>query len=70
VECQIELLNLICIDLTNLKHIIRKGGKNYFITFLNYYSGYTKVYLNKDKDEVDIFLTYKTKVENQLNKKN
>jgi len=28
-----------------------KGGKNYFVTFIDYYSRYTKVYLIKHKDE-------------------
>jgi len=47
-----------------------KGGKNYFLTFIDDFSIYTKVYLIKNKYEVfDMFLTYKAKVENQLNKK-
>ena len=45
-------------------------GKNYFVTFIDDYSRYTKVYLIKRKDEAfDVFLTYKAEVENQLNKK-
>ena len=47
-----------------------KGGKNYFLTFIDDFSIYTKVYLIKNKYEVfDMFLSYKAKVENQLNKK-
>jgi len=47
-----------------------RGGKNYFVTFIDDYSRYTKVYLIKCKDEAfDVFLTYKAEVENQLNKK-
>ena len=47
-----------------------RGGKNYFVTFIDDYSRYTKVYLIKRKDEAfDVFLTYKAEVENQLNKK-
>jgi len=47
-----------------------RGDKNYFVTFIDYFSRYTKVYLIKHKDEAfDMFLTYKTEVENQLNKK-
>jgi len=47
-----------------------RGGKNYFVTFINDFSRYTKVYLIKHKDEAfDMFLPYKAKVDNQLNKK-
>jgi len=47
-----------------------RGGKNYFMTFIDDYSRYTKVYLIKHKDEAfDMFLSYKTEVENQLDKK-
>jgi len=47
-----------------------RGGKNYFVTFIDDYSIYTKVYLIKYKEEVfDVFLKYKAGVENQLNKK-
>jgi len=47
-----------------------KGGKNYFVTFIDGYSIYTIVYLIKLKDEAfNVFLTYKAKIENQLNKK-
>ena len=46
------------------------GGKNYFVTFINDYSRYIKVYWIKHKYEAfDVFLKYKVKVENQLNKK-
>jgi len=42
-----------------------RGGKNYFVTFIDDYSRYTKVYLIKHKDkDFDLFLTYKAKVEN------
>ena len=47
-----------------------RGGKNYFVTFIYDYLRYTKVYLIKHKDEAsDMFLSYKTEVENQLDKK-
>jgi len=40
-----------------------KGGKNYFVTFIDDFSIYTKVYLIKYKNEAfDMFLTYKVKV--------
>ena len=47
-----------------------RGGKNYFVTFIDDFYKYTKVYLIKHKDEaLDMFLTYIVEVENQLNKK-
>jgi len=47
-----------------------RGGKNYFVTFIDDFSRYIRVYLIKQKDEAfDMFLTYKAEVENQLNKK-
>jgi len=70
VEPQTELSGLIHTDLTYLRKIMSKGGKHYFVMFINDYSRYAKVYLIKHKDETfDVFLTYKEEVENQLNKK-
>jgi len=70
VERQTNLLGLIHTDLADLKQTMSRGGKNYFVTFIDDYSRYTKVYLIKRKDEAfDVFLTYKAEVENQLNKK-
>jgi len=70
VERQTELLGLIHSDLADLKQTMSRGGKNYFVTFIDDFSRYTKVYLIKHKDEAfDMFLTYKAVVENQLNKK-
>jgi len=63
------LLGLIHIDLVDLKQTITRGGKKNFVTFIDDYSRYTKVYLIKHKDEAfDMFLSYKTEVENQLDK--
>ena len=46
------------------------GGKNYYITFVDDFSRYTKVYLLSSKDEdKEKFLIYKAKVENQLDLK-
>jgi len=70
VERQTEILGLIHTDLANLKQTMSRGGKNYFVTFIDDFSRYTKVYLIKHKDEAfDMFLTYKAEVENQINKK-
>jgi transposase InsO family protein len=46
-----------------------KGQKVYFITFIDYYSRYGYVYLLKHKSEgFDALKTFKTEMENQLNK--
>ena len=40
------------------------------MTFIDDYSRFSRVYLNRNKDEAfDMFLSYKTKVENQLDRK-
>ncbi|KAK7287237.1 hypothetical protein RIF29_00393 [Crotalaria pallida] len=65
-----ELLNLIHTDLGDLKQTITRGGKKYYVTFIDDFSRYVKVYLLKNKDEAfDMFLLYKAEVENQLEKK-
>jgi hypothetical protein len=47
-----------------------REGKIYFVTFIDDFSRYTKLYLLRSKVEAyNMFLLYKTKVENQLNKK-
>nr|KYP45023.1 Copia protein [Cajanus cajan] len=46
-----------------------RSGKNYFMTFIDDFYRYTKVYLIRHKDEAfDMFSSYKAEVENQLNK--
>ena len=66
-----ELLSLIHSDLGDLKQTMTKGGKRYYITFIDDFSRYTKIYLLRNKDEAgEKFLIYKSEVENQLNKKN
>ena len=70
VERQAELLGLIHIDLADLKQTMSRGGKNYFVTFIDDFSRYTKVYLIKHKDATfDTLLTYKAEVEDELNKR-
>ncbi|RVW36179.1 hypothetical protein CK203_100388 [Vitis vinifera] len=52
------------------KNTMSKGGKRFYITFIDDYSRYTRVYLLRNKDEArDIFIQYKNKVENRLSKK-
>ena len=47
-----------------------RGGKKYFITFIDDCTRYCYVYLLNSKDEaINMFTTYKAEVENQLNKK-
>ena len=47
-----------------------KVGKRFYITFINDYSRYTRVYLLRNKDEaMDAFIKYKNEVENHLSKK-
>ena len=47
-----------------------RGGKRFYITFIDDYSRYTRVYILRNKDEtIDAFIKYKNEVENQLSKK-
>ena len=47
-----------------------RGGNKFYVTFIDDYSRFTRVYLLKNKDEAfDMFLSYKAEVENQLDKK-
>ena len=65
-----ELLSMIHSDLCDFKTLSSRGGKNYFITFIDDYSKYCYVYLLHSKDEaLNMFKIYKAEVENQLEKK-
>ena len=47
-----------------------RGGKRFYITFIDDYSRYTSVYLLRNQDEArDVFIKYKNEVENQLSRK-
>ena len=47
-----------------------RGGKRFYITFIDDYSRYTRVYLLRNKDEArDAFIKYKNEVKNKLSKK-
>ena len=47
-----------------------RGGKKFYVTFIDDYSRFTIVYFLRNKDEAfDMFLSYKAEVENQLNRK-
>ena len=65
-----KLLNLIHTDLGDLKQTMTRGGKRYYVTFINDCSGYTKLYLFRNNDDTyNAFLSYKFELKNQLNKK-
>jgi hypothetical protein len=60
-------LDLIHSDLCEMNEILTKGGKRYFITFIDDSTIFCYVYLLKSKDEaLHCFKTYKTEFENQL----
>ena len=66
----IELLELVHTDLADFRNSESRGGKRYYITFVDDYSRYTKLYLLRSKDEAEkMFLIYKAEVENQLDRK-
>ena len=63
-------LDLIHSDLCEMNGILTKGGKQYFITFIDDSTRFCYVYLLKSKDEaLHYFKTYKAEVENQLERK-
>ena len=64
-----EPLGLIHSDLCDLKFAPTRGRKKYFITFIDDCTRYCYVYLLNRKDEaMNMFITYKVEVKNQLNK--
>jgi transposase InsO family protein len=63
-------LDLIHSDLCQMNRILTKGGKQYFITFIDDSTRFCYVFLLNSKDEaLHYFKTYKAKVENQLERK-
>ena len=70
IERHNEPFDLIHSDICDLKFVQIRDGNKYFITFVDDNTKYCYVYLLKSKDEmIEKFVLYKTKVENQLNKK-
>ena len=64
------MLELVHFDARELNGILTRGDKRYFITFIDDFSRFTYVYLMRNKDEsFDMYKHYKTKVENQKNRK-
>jgi hypothetical protein len=65
-----KLLGLIHSDLGDLKSTMTRGGKKFYITFIDDLSRYSYVYLLRSKDEAEEkFKIYKAEVENKLNVK-
>ena len=63
-------LELIHSDLCEMNGELTKGGKRYFVTFIDDCTRFCYVYLLKSKDEaLHYFKIYKAEVENQLEKK-
>ena len=63
IERSSELLELVHSDLCDLKMTPTRGGRKYFITFIDDYSRFCYVYLLHSKDEtIDVFKTYKNEV--------
>ena len=70
IERSSEPLDLVHTDVCDLKYVQSRGGKSYFITFIDDCTRYCYVYLMRSKDEaIDMFVHYKNEVENQLGKK-
>ncbi|KAA0058501.1 ty1-copia retrotransposon protein [Cucumis melo var. makuwa] len=65
-----ELLELIHSDLADFRTTTSRGSKNYYVSFVDDYSRFTKIYLIKTKNEaVSMFLKFKAESENQLGKR-
>lgn len=61
---------LIHIDIYDLKFMQTRGGKKYFITFIDNCTKYYYVYLLKSKGKVlETFKNYKNEVEDQFSKR-
>ena len=66
---QIGLLELVHSDLADFKNTAGKGGKTYYITFVDDYSRYTKVYLLSLINEAEEMFLYKVEVKINWTKK-
>jgi hypothetical protein len=66
VERNSQLLKLVHSDICEINGMLTRGGKRYFITFIDDYSHFTYVYLLRTKDEAfGKFKEFKKMVENQ-----
>lgn len=58
-----ELLLLVHSDLGDLKMTMTRGGKRFYVIFVDDYSRFTKLYLLRTKDEaLEMFVKYKMEV--------
>lgn len=65
-----NVLDLIHTDICEMTDTLSRGGKRYFMTFIDDVSKYTYVFLLRIKNEVfEKFKTYKGEVENLLDLK-
>ena len=65
-----KLLELIHSDLGDLKQTMTRRGKKFYVTFIDDYFRFTRVYLLINKDEIfNMFFNYKAQVENQHDRK-
>ena len=63
-------LELIHSNICELNGILTRGGNRYLITFIDDHYIYNYVYLMKTKDQAfDMFMYYKSEVDNQTEKK-
>ena len=70
IERSTKPLELIHSDICDLKYVQTRGGKKYFVTFIDDCTRYCYVYLLRSKDEaLENFMHYKNEVENQLGRK-
>ena len=70
IERSTEPLELNHSDTCDLKYVQTRGGKKYFVTFIDDCTRYCYVYLLRSKDEaLEKFMHYKNEVENQLVRK-
>uniref|UniRef100_A0A2N9HXG0 Integrase catalytic domain-containing protein n=1 Tax=Fagus sylvatica TaxID=28930 RepID=A0A2N9HXG0_FAGSY len=70
IERSSDPLELIHSDVCDLKFVQTRGGRKYFVTFIDDCTRYCYVYLLRSKNEaLESFIHYKKEVENQLNKK-
>ena len=66
VERNSQLLELVHSDICEINGMLTRGGKRYFITFIDDYSCFTYVYLLRTKDKAfKKFKEFKKMVENQ-----
>ena len=64
------ILELVHSDVCELNGVLTRGGKRYFIKFIDDFSRFTYVYLMRNKDESFVmFKCYKIEVENQNDRK-